>query len=109
MISNDVALAVLRRRALGEAGFSVISKSEVADIQSLCSRYTPHAVIIGESLPPSEKRKAWWEVRQFCHAPLLEHLRTGEVQPFDVVSSGASQPEDEVMQSVASALRKAVL
>jgi DNA-binding response OmpR family regulator len=64
--SFDPNLADVRKRVLEGAGYRVISASDVLAVRAACQSENIALVVIGYSLPPSEKRRVWYEVRQHC-------------------------------------------
>src|SRR2546423_162090 len=54
--SRDPQLADVRKRALEEAGYQVISVNSIPQIKQACQAHQVHLVVVGYSLPPAEKR-----------------------------------------------------
>lgn len=98
MVSRDPALADVRKRGLEAAGYAVISASDVVGLRKGCEKDV-RIVIIGHSLPPSEKRRVRYEVRQHCgkETPILE-LHRGRVSISDDshVAHHSHTPDDFV-------------
>ena len=78
-----------------------------AGVRALCKKKKVNLVVIGYSLPPSEKRKVWVEARKVCQTPILELHRGGEPE---LVESNAfaheSHTPDDFVKSVRSVLRR---
>jgi hypothetical protein len=51
--------------------------SDSTAIQAECAVHKPRLVMIGYSLLPSEKRRAWAAVKEYCEVPVLELHREG--------------------------------
>ena len=76
-------------------------------VRALCKKTKVNLVLIGYSLPPSEKRKVWVEARKVCKTPILQLYQGAEP---DLIESKAfaheSQTPDDFVKSVRSVLRR---
>ncbi|HEY2169887.1 MAG TPA: hypothetical protein VGJ30_09710 [Candidatus Angelobacter sp.] len=78
VISRDPGLADVRRKVLEKAGFEVLAASDSTAIQPACAVHKPRLVMVGYSLLPSEKRRVWAAVKEYCEVPVLElHRKKG--------------------------------
>ena len=105
--SWDPILADVRKTILEKEGFIVLQAKGSAGVRALCKKKKVNLVVIGYSLPPSEKRKVWVEARKVCQTPILELHRGGEPE---LVESNAfaheSHTPDDFVKSVRSVLRR---
>lgn len=78
-----------------------------AGVRDLCKKKKIDLVLIGYSLPPSEKRRVWVEARKACKTPILQLYQGAEPE---LVESNAfaheSQTPDDLVKSVRSVLRR---
>ena len=81
--SRDPKLADVRKTLLEGAGFSVVAASDSTDIEKTCSEANVRLVMLGYSLPPSEKRRIWKAAREKCKVPILELYRQGPPEVID--------------------------
>ncbi|HYX52096.1 MAG TPA: hypothetical protein VE783_01510 [Candidatus Limnocylindrales bacterium] len=72
IVSLDRPLGDRRKQALEKAGIPAFVVYEVEGVSSACNQHHPRAVVFGRSLPPAEKRRAWLQVRNACHVPIIE-------------------------------------
>jgi DNA-binding response OmpR family regulator len=79
IVSHDPQQADVRKHRLEDAGYKVISAMNIHKVREACQTRSVELAVIGYSLPPAEKRRAWLEVRQACggQVPILE-LRNHE-------------------------------
>ena len=101
--SFDPALADVRKRVLESAGYRVISASDVLAVRAACASESISLVVIGYSLPPGEKRRVWYEIRQHCgkNVPVLElHAASTPILSEDAVVIHASQSPDDFVDKV---------
>ena len=70
--SKDPELADVRKTVLEGAGFEVIPVTDLKSLREACDTHKISLVMVGYSLPPSEKRRVWETVRDLCKAPILE-------------------------------------
>jgi DNA-binding response OmpR family regulator len=57
VVSKDPELADVRKKVLEDAGFEVIPAPDLKALQEACEKHKISLVMIGYSLPPSEKRR----------------------------------------------------
>ena len=76
-------------------------------VRDLCKKKKVDLVLIGYSLPPSEKRRVWFEARKVCKTPILQLYQGAEPE---LIESNAfaheSQTPDDFVKSVRSVLRR---
>lgn len=105
--SWDPVLADVRKTILEKAGFAVLQAKGSAGVRAVCKKKKISLVLMGYSLPPSEKRRVWVAARKVCKSPVLELHRDGEPE---LMESGAfaheSQTPDDFVISVRSVLRR---
>jgi DNA-binding response OmpR family regulator len=105
--SWDPILAELRKTILENEGFAVLQAKGSAGVRALCKKKKVNLVVIGYSVPPSEKRRVWVEARKFCKAPILELLRGGETELIESnVFAHESRTPDDFVKSVRTVLRR---
>src|SRR5438270_9604842 len=75
--SRDPRLADVRRRVLEKAGFRVFAATSVEQLQKACQENKIALVLVGYSVPPSDKRRFFMEARKHCKTPVLELFETG--------------------------------
>jgi DNA-binding NtrC family response regulator len=103
--SWDPVLAELRKNILEKEGFEVLQAKGSAGVRTLCKKRKVNLVLIGYSLPPSEKRRVWVEARKVCKAPVLELFRGGETELMESnVFAHESRTPDDFVRSVRSVL-----
>lgn len=105
--SWDPDLAEVRKTLLEKEGFRVLQTRGSAGVRDLCKKKKIDLVLIGYSLPPSEKRRVWVEARRECKTPILQLFRGAEPE---LVESNAfaheSQTPDDFVKSVRAVLRR---
>jgi DNA-binding response OmpR family regulator len=105
--SWDPVLADVRKTILEKEGFAVLQAKGSTGVRDLCKKKKVNLVVIGYSLPPSEKRKVWVEAREVCKTPILQLYRGAEPE---LIESNAfaheSQTADDFVKSVRSILRR---
>ena len=78
-----------------------------AGVRDVCKKKKIDLVLIGYSLPPSEKRKVWVEARKECKTPILQLFQGAEPE---LIESNAfaheSQTPDDFVKSVRTVLRR---
>jgi len=105
--SWDPILAELRKTILENEGFAVLQAKGSAGVRALCKKKKVNLVVIGYSVPPSEKRRVWAEARKFCKVPILELLRGGETELIESnVFAHESRTPDDFVKSVRTVLRR---
>jgi DNA-binding response OmpR family regulator len=105
--SWDPVLADVRKTILEKEGFAVLQAKGSAGVRDLCKKKKVNLVLIGYSLPPSEKRKVWVAAREVCKIPILQLYQGAEPE---LVESNAfaheSQTLDDFVKSVRAVLRR---
>jgi CheY-like chemotaxis protein len=105
--SWDPVLADVRKTILEKEGFVVLQSKGSASVRALCRKKKINLVLIGYSVPPSEKRRVWAEARKACNSPILELLRGGETELIESnVFAHESRTPDDFVKSVRSVLRR---
>jgi len=105
--SWDPRLADVRKAVLEKEGFQVLQAKGSTGVRDLCKKKKVNLVVIGYSLPPSEKRKVWLEARKECKTPILQLYQGAEPE---LIESNAfaheSQTPDDFVKSVRLVLRR---
>ncbi|HLK09475.1 MAG TPA: hypothetical protein VKV30_16090 [Candidatus Angelobacter sp.] len=105
--SWNPVLADLRKTILEKEGFAVLEAKGSAGVRALCKKKKVDLVLIGYSLPPSEKRKVWAEARRVCKTPILQLFQGAEPE---LIESNAfaheAQTPDDFVKSIRSVLRR---
>lgn len=104
--SWDPVLADVRRAILENEGFEVLPAKGSAGVRALCKKRKVSLVLIGYSMPPSEKRRVWLEARKFCKTPILELHRSGKPE---LVESNAFAHESLTPDDFVNAVRSVLL
>ncbi|MFL6389966.1 MAG: hypothetical protein ACJ71U_21000 [Terriglobales bacterium] len=105
--SWDPVLADVRKTILEKEGFIVLQARGSTGVRELCKKKKINLVLIGYSLPPSEKRKVWVEARKVCQTPILQLYQGGEPELIESNAFGhESQTPDDFVKSVRSILRR---
>jgi CheY-like chemotaxis protein len=105
--SHDPELADVRKHLLEGAGYRVISASSLPEITAACKNNKLHLVLIGHSLPPSEKRRVCAEAREHCKVPILE-LYNGKppaLVPASYIHQHDSLVAEDFIEAVNALLR----
>jgi DNA-binding response OmpR family regulator len=95
--SRDPHLADVRRGVLEKAGFRVFAATNVEQIQKTCREQRIALVLVGYSVPPSDKRRFFAEAREHCKTPILELFATGKpelVEESRIFTHQALRPDD---------------
>jgi len=95
--SRDPRLADVRRRVPENAGFRVFEARNVEEVQKACKEKPIALVLVGYSVPPSDKRRFFTEARKHCKTPVLELFATGKpelVEETRTFTHQAHTPED---------------
>ena len=108
VVSKDSGLADVRKQTLEAAGFNVINALDYPSVKHACETETISLVMIGYSLPPSEKRRVWQLAREVCKTPILELYDTGEPSLMEshALFSHQSLAPDDFIEAIRHALRK---
>jgi DNA-binding response OmpR family regulator len=105
--SWDPGLADVRKAVLEKEGFQVLQAKGSTGVRDLCKTKKIDLVLIGYSLPASEKRKVWVEARKVCKTPILQLYQDAEPE---LIESNAfaheSQTPDDFVKSVRAVLRR---
>lgn len=104
--SWDPVLADVRRTILEKEGFEVLQAKGSAGVRALCKKKKVSLVLIGYSLPPSEKRRVWVEARTVCKTPILELHRSGKPE---LIESNAFAHESHTPDDFVNAVRSVLL
>ena len=102
--SRDPHLADVRRRVLEKAGFRVFAATKVEQIEKTCREKRIALVLVGYSVPPSDKRRFFSEVRKHCKTPVLELFGIGrpELVEESRTFTHQSQKPDDFLEAVLS-------
>jgi DNA-binding response OmpR family regulator len=106
VVSRDPKLADIRKTVLEAAGFAVIPAMDDRAVEDACSSDGIELILLGYSLAPSDKRRAWAASRRYCNVPVLELHKGGapELLERNVFAHESHHAEDFV-ESVRSLLR----
>ena len=107
VVSKDPFLADVRKHILEEAGFRVINALDYTTLQEACEQGNIDLVMIGYSLPPSEKRRAWKAAREICKTPILElydDKSSPSLMEVQVLFSHRSHAPGDFLEAVKQAL-----
>lgn len=100
VVSHDRALADIRKAVLERAGFKVIAATSDSEISDICEKKKPRLVMIGYSLTPAAKRRAWDEARKKCKVPILELHRGKAPELMPPAFFHESQTPDDFLTEV---------
>ena len=78
-------------------GFRVFEARNVEEVQKACKEKPIALVLVGYSVPPSDKRRFFTEARKHCKTPVLELFATGKpelVEETRTFTHQAHTPED---------------
>src|SRR2546421_7853457 len=95
--SRDPKLADVRKTVLEDAGFEVILVADLNDLRDACEKQKIGLIMIGYSLPPSEKRRIWDTARELCKVPILELYENGKpelIESHALFTHESRTPED---------------
>jgi len=95
--SRDPVLADVRKKVLEDAGFEVILATDLKALREACEKHKISLVMIGYSLPPSEKRRVWDMARESSKVPILELYEHGEpdlLESHALFAHESGTPED---------------
>jgi DNA-binding response OmpR family regulator len=107
VVSRDPKLADVRRTTLEKAGYVVIAANDASTIAEACSNSHVRLIMIGHSLPPSEKRRVWATAKMHCRVPVLQLHRRGEPELLEQnVLVHESHRPDDFIDAVQNILRK---
>ena len=95
--SKDPKLSDVRKAVLEEAGFEVIPVTDLNALRDACEKHKISLIMIGYSLPPSEKRRIWDTAREVCKVPILELYEHGKPELLEshaLFAHESHTPED---------------
>jgi len=104
-VSYDFSLLTTRALILQKAGHEVVSAYGLVDAMLACKEGTFDLVIIGHSIPRSEKEALLHEIRATCGAPVLSLYKRAEgpIEGVDYALDGLEGPD-----ALVSLIRKAL-
>jgi DNA-binding response OmpR family regulator len=105
VVSHDPSAADVRKSVLEANGFQVLAASDLLAVRKHCVESHPDLVMIGYSLPASEKRRVWLEVTERCKTPVLELHLDGAPSLMEPTYVHASKSADDFLETVKSILR----
>lgn len=105
-ISYDESLLRTRERILKAAGFDVTSALGFTEASAHCDNSSFDLVIIGHSLPRSDKAALVQEIRRHNHTRILGLRRQGEESLTGVDHSVDSFSVDALLEAVRAVLGK---
>ena len=107
VVSRDPKLADVRKRVLEQAGFAVIAATDASIIEQACGHERVRLIMLGHSLPPSDKRQVWAAAKAHCRVPILELHRGSEPELLELnVTRHESHLDDDFLNSVREILTK---
>ena len=95
--SRDPHLADVRRHVLEKAGFRVFAATSVEEVEKACREKKIALVLVGYSVPPSDKRRFFTEIRKHCKTPVLELFVAGTpelVEECRIFTHHSQKPDD---------------
>ena len=100
-VSRDPKLADVRKATLESAGFSVIQATDDSAVEQACSNGGLKLIMLGYSLPPSDKRRVWAASRRCCNVPIIELHRRGKPELVEQhVLAHESQTPNDFLEAV---------
>ena len=105
VVSHDPVLADIRKAVLERAGFKVIAATSNSEISDICKKKKPRLVIIGYSLTPAAKRRAWDKARKECKVPILELHRGKAPELMPPAFFHESETPDDFLTTVQRILK----
>ncbi|HEX3585210.1 MAG TPA: hypothetical protein VH024_04405 [Candidatus Angelobacter sp.] len=105
VVSHDPVLADIRKTVLERAGFKVIPAKSDSEIGDICKKKKPRLVVIGYSLTPAAKRRAWDEARKKCKVPILELHRGKAPELMPPAFFHESETPDDFLTTVQRILK----
>lgn len=82
-VSYDLTLLSTRLLLLQASGYTVTSAEGFVEAMRQCKAGNYDLLIIGHSIPHTDKKALIEEMRAHCHAPVLALLRPGECELLD--------------------------
>jgi len=92
VISRDPKLADVRYRVLVNGDYDVISATDIRGVIAGCGA-KPDAAMIGYSVPSSEKRRIWTELKK-CRVAILELYKDNPPVISAAMHHKSQTPED---------------
>jgi CheY-like chemotaxis protein len=105
VVSKDPALADVRKLILEAAGFVVTAALNLPEVEYACRNGRFDLVIIGYSMPPSEKRRASMKARELCAAPILELFNS---KGPELIDDGKNTYTSHAHENLAESARKVI-
>jgi DNA-binding response OmpR family regulator len=106
--SWNPVLEAQRKRVLESAGYEVLLARGSNGVRNVCKKRRVNLVLIGYSLPPSEKRRVWVEARAVCKTPILQ-LYLGEkpeLMESTALFAHQSNTPDDFVRAVQDVLQR---
>src|SRR3954462_1900199 len=100
VVSHNPELADVRKRVLEEEGYQVLPADNLEAVRSACENGNIDLVIIGYSLPPSDKRRVALAARENCKVPVLELFQGEEPDLLRETWLYYSQMADDLVRAV---------
>ena len=106
--SWDPLLEAARKRTLENAGYEVLLARGSDGVRKICEKKRVSLVLIGYSLPPSEKRRVWVEARTVCKTPILQLYRgrKPELMESTALFAHQSNAPDDFVRAVQDILQR---
>jgi DNA-binding response OmpR family regulator len=106
--SWDPLLEAARKRVLESAGYEVLLARGSNGVREFCEKRRVSLVVIGYSLPPSEKRRVWVEARAICKTPILQLYQGSKPELLESTALFAHQSNapDDFVRSVQDILQR---
>jgi len=106
--SWDPLLEAARKRALESAGYEVLLARGSNGVREVCKKRRVSLVLIGYSLPPSEKRRVWSEARAVCKTPILQLYQGDKPELMESTALFAHQSNapDDFVRAVQDILQR---
>jgi len=106
--SWDPVLEAARKRVLESAGYEVLLARGSNGVRKVCEKRRVSLVVIGYSLPPSEKRRVWSEARAVCKTPILQLYRGSKPELMELTALFAHQTNapDDFVRTVQDILQR---
>jgi len=106
--SWDPVLEAARKRVLESAGYQVLLARGSNGVRKLCEKRRVNLILIGYSLPPSEKRRVWVEARAVCKTPILQLYRgdNPELMESSALFAHQTNAPDDFVRAVQDVLQR---
>lgn len=86
-VSYDVMLLKTRQLMLESCGYTVTSAEGFVEAMRLCMEGHYDMLVIGHSIPHTDKKALAEKMSAHCHAPVLALLRQGEIELSEATKS----------------------